>query len=112
MINLRPCAILLLPAMVACDRSVIAPPPQRVVANDNLRPAGRMEHDTLVLRLTVTPASWHILGEHEPAFTVLAFAEEGKPPTIPGPLIRVPVGTSIQVRLRNPLDDTLIVYGF
>jgi len=70
-----------------------------------------MERDTLVLRLTVTPAAWHILGEHEPAFTVLAFVEEGKPPSIPGPLIRVRVGTPIRVHLRNPLDETLIVRG-
>ena len=70
-----------------------------------------MERDTLVLRLTVMPASWHILGEHEPAFTVLAFAEDGKQPTIPGPLIRVRVGTPVHVWLRNPLDDTLIVRG-
>lgn len=39
-----------------------------------------MERDTLVLRLTVTPATWHILEAQDPAFTVLAFAEEGKPP--------------------------------
>ncbi len=27
-----------------------------------------MERDTLILRLTVTPAAWHILGDDEPAF--------------------------------------------
>src|SRR5688500_16202871 len=70
-----------------------------------------MERDTLVVRLTVTTVAWHILGDADPAFTVLAFAEERKPPTIPGPLIRVPRGTPVQVRLSNPLDDTLIVYG-
>jgi len=111
MIVLHQLAMLFLAAMFADSRPHIAPPPQRVVANDNRRPAGRMERDTLVLRLTVTPASWHILGEHEPAFTVLAFAEEGKPPTVPGPLIRVRVGTPVHVWLRNPLDDTLIVRG-
>ena len=31
---------------------------QRVLPNDNRSPAGRMERDTLVLRLTVTPADW------------------------------------------------------
>jgi manganese oxidase len=108
---MRQLAILFLSAMFVGGRLQIAPPLQRVIANDNRRPAGRMEHDTLVLRLTVTPASWYILGEHDPAFTVLAFAEEGKPPTIPGPLIRVRVGTPVHVWLRNPLDDTLIVRG-
>ncbi len=107
----RQLAMLLPAAMLADGRLNVVPPPQPVVANDNRRPAGRMERDTLVLRLTVTPASWHILGENEPAFTVLAFAEDGKPPTIPGPLIRVRVGTPVQVWLRNPLADTLIVRG-
>lgn len=90
---------------------VAAPPPPRAGANDNRRPGGRMERDTLVLRLTVVQAAWHILGDDEPAFSVLAFAEEKEPPTIPGPLIRVRVGTPVRVQLHNPLDDTLTVNG-
>src|SRR5688572_3265756 len=85
---------------------------QRAAANDNRAPAGVMERDTLVLRMTVTPAEWHILSDSDPAFNVLAFAEEGHTPTIPGPLLRVRVGTPVQVRLRNPLHDTLIIRGF
>ena len=81
------------------------------VANDNRAAAGAMVGDTLALRLTVTPVAWHILGDAEPAFTVLAFAEEGKTATIPGPLIRVRVGTPVRVTIRNPLDDTLVVRG-
>jgi len=84
---------------------------ERAVANDNRTPAGAMAGDTLALRLTVTPVAWHILGDSEPAFTLLAFAEEGKAPTIPGPLIRVRVGTPVRVTVRNPLDDTLVVRG-
>ena len=91
-------------------RPVIAPL-ERAVANDNRTPAGTMVGDTLALRLTVTPVAWHILGDSEPAFTLLAFAEEGKAPTIPGPLIRVRVGTPVLVTVRNPLDDTLVVRG-
>jgi len=84
---------------------------ERAVANDNRTPAGTMAGDTLALRLTVAPVAWHILGDSEPGFTLLAFAEEGKAPTIPGPLIRVRVGTSVRVTVRNPLDDTLVVRG-
>jgi FtsP/CotA-like multicopper oxidase with cupredoxin domain len=83
----------------------------RALPNENRTPAGRIQGDTLVLRLTIIPADWHILGDSNPAFQVLAFAEEGRPPTIPGPLIRVRIGTPIRVHLRNPLDDTLIVMG-
>jgi FtsP/CotA-like multicopper oxidase with cupredoxin domain len=84
---------------------------ERALPNDNRTSAGSYVGDTLVLRLTVTPVKWYFLGDDGPSFTVLAFAEEGKPPIIPGPLIRVHVGTPIRVTVRNPLDDTLIVRG-
>ena len=84
---------------------------ERAVANDNATPAGTMVGDTLTLRLTVAPVAWRILGDSEPASTLLAFAEEGKAPTIPGPLIRVRLGTPVRVTVRNPLDDTLVVRG-
>src|SRR5215207_3862486 len=90
----------------------LPPRVERAVANDNRTPAGAMVGDTLALRLTVTPVAWHILGDSAPAFTLLAFAEEGKTPTIPGPLIRVRVGTPVRVTVRNPLDDTLVIRGF
>jgi FtsP/CotA-like multicopper oxidase with cupredoxin domain len=83
----------------------------RALPNDNRVPGGRIERDTLVLRLTVTPADFHIFGDSNPAFRVLAFSEEGRPPTIPGPLIRVRIGTPIQAHLRNPLNETLVVRG-
>jgi FtsP/CotA-like multicopper oxidase with cupredoxin domain len=67
--------------------------------------------DTLVLRLTVDSAAWHLHDERAGSFSVLAFAEDGKPPTIPGPLIRVTTGKTIRVSVRNPLSDSLIVHG-
>jgi manganese oxidase len=83
------------------------------IANDNRVPAGRRVGDTLVLQLTVGPASWQIFGDSAAPFRVLAFAEEGKAPSIPGPLVRVTVGTPIRVGIRNPLaDDTVVVRGF
>jgi FtsP/CotA-like multicopper oxidase with cupredoxin domain len=83
----------------------------KALPNDNRAPAGRRAGDTLVLRLTLSPAAWHILGDSNRAFRVLAFAEEGKAPTIPAPLIRVRVGTPVHVVIRNPLADTLVVRG-
>src|SRR5512138_3820058 len=84
---------------------------QRAIANDNRTPAGAYRGDTLALHLVAGPADWHILGDSEPAFSVLAFGEEGKQPMIPGPLIRVKVGTPIHVTVRNAVGDTLIVRG-
>ncbi|HZE07122.1 MAG TPA: multicopper oxidase domain-containing protein [Gemmatimonadaceae bacterium] len=93
----------------------VVPPavaPSAVAANDNRTPAGTYVGDTLVLRLTVATVAWHFLGENDPALTVAAFAEEGKTPTIPGPLLRVRTGTPIHVMIRNTVNDTLIVRGF
>jgi FtsP/CotA-like multicopper oxidase with cupredoxin domain len=85
--------------------------PPTALANDNRTPAGTLVGDTLVVRLAVGPAAWYIHDEKAGAFLVLAFAEEGKPPTIPAPLIRVAAGTTIQVAVQNPLADSLIVHG-
>ncbi len=82
------------------------------IANDNRTPAGARTGDTLSLRLTVGVAAWQIFGDSAPPFRVLAFSEEGKAPSIPGPLVRVPVGTAVHVVIHNPLDDTLTVRGF
>src|SRR4051812_4766826 len=88
-----------------------AAPAPTAIANDNRVPAGTQVGDTLLLRLSLTTAAWHILADSAPAFTVAAFQEEGKPPSIPAPLIRVRLGTPIHVEIRNPLDDTLVVRG-
>ena len=84
---------------------------QSALPNDNRTPAGTRVGDTLVLRLTVAPVVWRILGDSNPGFKLLAFAEEGKTATVPGPLIRVRVGTTIHAIVRNPLTDTLVVRG-
>jgi FtsP/CotA-like multicopper oxidase with cupredoxin domain len=43
---------------------------------------------------------------------VHAFAEEGKPAQIPGPLLRVRVGTEVRVMIRNELGQNLKIRGF
>lgn len=67
-----------------------------------------MVRDTLVLRLVVQLADWYPEEEDGPFVTVEAFAEEGKAPMIPAPLIRVPTGTPIRVTVRNALPDSTI----
>jgi manganese oxidase len=80
-------------------------------ANDNRRPAGRVERDTLVVRLVARTARWRIHEDTGPAFAVLAFAEEGAAPSVPGPLLRARTGTPMLVSVRNPLAGALVVYG-
>ena len=91
--------------LVAADSVPVALP------NDNRVAGGTRVGDTLVLQITSARVRWHIHTEREPAFAAVAFAEEGKAPTIPGPLLRVRAGTPVHVTVRNPLTDTLIVHG-
>ena len=84
-----------------------------VHANDNRAAAGRLRHDTLTIRLVVAMAEWRPEADSGPAVEVAAFAEEGKPPEIPGPLLRVPAGTVIHATIRSALtDSTLWLHGF
>ena len=75
----------------------------RARLNDNQRTAGRLYDGVLTLRLEVRRTAWHLMGDDQPGGEVLAFAEVGEDPEIPGPLIRVPLGTEVRVTVRNPL---------
>ena len=80
--------------------------------NDNRVPAGSMQGGVLTLRLEARAGEWHPDRDTDRGIVVRAFAEEGKPLQIPGPLIRVPRGTEIHAFVRNALtDSTLIVRG-
>ena len=57
-------------------------------ANDNRHPAGRLRRDTLRVSLIVRMATWFPEADGGPSVTVAAFGEPGKPPRIPGPLLR------------------------
>lgn len=79
-----------------------------VEANDNRTPAGTLSNDTLTLRLAVNMARWYPEAANGPFAEVAAFTEEGKAPQIPGPLIRVPEGTTIVASVRNDLADSTV----
>ncbi|MFN2398630.1 MAG: multicopper oxidase domain-containing protein [Gemmatimonadaceae bacterium] len=78
--------------------------------NDNRTPAGTLRNGVLTLRLVVQMARWYPEDELEgsPAVIAPVFAEEGRAPQIPGPLVRVPVGTTIFATVRNALGDSAI----
>ena len=83
-----------------------------VRANDNRQAAGRMHGDTLTLGLTVSMARWYPEADDGPYIEAPVFAEEGRAPQVPGPLIRVREGTVLTVTVRNALtDSTLWVHG-
>ncbi|HMA20709.1 MAG TPA: multicopper oxidase domain-containing protein, partial [Gemmatimonadaceae bacterium] len=83
-----------------------------VQPNDNRTPAGTLANDTLKVSLVVSMARWYPEAADGPHVDVAAFSEEGKAPSIPGPLIRVVEGTTISATVFNTLSDSTIwVYG-
>jgi FtsP/CotA-like multicopper oxidase with cupredoxin domain len=83
-----------------------------VVANDNRTAAGTLKDGVLTLRLVVSMARWYPEANDGAWAEMPVFAEEGKAPSVPGPLIRVPVGTRVRVSVRNALgDSTLLLFG-
>ena len=104
------------------QESVVPPAPRvplpRPVANapmahvnDNRRPAGSLSRGTLTLSLDIVEAAYQPEGEHDPVVRVLAFAESGKAPEVPGPLLRAPVGTMVRLTLRNRSDSAIMLGG-
>jgi FtsP/CotA-like multicopper oxidase with cupredoxin domain len=98
--------VLLLP--VPHYGQTVVPP---IVPNDNRRPAGRLDAGVLTLRLEAREGMWHPHGYDRAGIRIGAFAEEGGPLQIPGPLVRVTVGTEVRTTLRNSLDRPLAVFG-
>jgi hypothetical protein len=83
----------------------------RIETNDNRQPAGRLEAGVLTLNLEARDGLWYPNGADGAGIRIGAFAEVGGPPRIPGPLIRVPGGTTVRTTLRNSLDWPLAVFG-
>ena len=80
-------------------------------ANDNRTPVGTLANAVLSLHLEVRPAIWYPEEDGKAHLIVSAFAEEGRAPQIPGPMIRVPAGTEIAAKIHNLLDHTIYIHG-
>lgn len=111
---------LLVPALQATSPSPVFTPPTppavsalpAALHNDNRTSAGTLRDGTLTLRLVAQWSSWTLNSKTAKDLPMLAFAEEGKAPQIPGPVLRAPIGTRIKVSIRNLLPDfTLVVRG-
>ena len=83
----------------------------RATVHQNRVPAGRLTARTLRLAIDVVESAWRPEGSDDPEVPILAFAEAGKGPTVPGPLVRVPQGTEITITLRNRTDTALVIGG-
>jgi manganese oxidase len=91
-----------------------SPPKQvheRITIADNRVAAGTRVDGTLTIRLEARTGEWYADRDTDPGVVVKAFAIEGGPLQIPGPLIRVTEGTQIRAFVRNRLADPLAMHG-
>lgn len=87
------------------------PPPEPLVANQNRTPAGKLENGVLTVNLELRNGAWHPEAEDGPQVFVQAFGEAGKAAQIPGPLLRMPTGTTVHATVINKLKKKATVYG-
>jgi FtsP/CotA-like multicopper oxidase with cupredoxin domain len=95
---------LLLPSLATDSLTLVAP-------NDNRRPAGRLRNGVLTLEIEATMGTWQAEGSGGPRLDVEVFAERGRAPQAPGPLIRVPAGSELRITLRNRLNRPVLIRG-
>jgi len=80
-------------------------------ANANTAPAGTLTNGVLTLALDVKRATWYPNGDSLPGIEVAAFADESGVARVPGPLVRVPAGTTVRLSVRNTFErDTVAFY--
>jgi len=82
-----------------------------IAANDNTIAGGRLAGGVLHLDLVARHGMWYPDGPGTTGLPIEAFGEAGKPLQIPGPLVRVPVGTRVVATIHNELGHPLNVRG-
>ncbi len=86
--------------------------PERIVANQNRSPAGRLRGGVLEVELELRIGMFRPHADDGPGVVVQAFGEPGRPLQVPGPLIRVTEGTIVHATIHNTLrDSTLVLRG-
>ena len=98
------------PPRVPLPRPVANAPMATV--NQNRIPAGKLDKKTLTLSLDIVEAAYQPEGATDPVVRILAFAERGKAPQVPAPMIRAEVGTTVHLTLRNLSDSAIMLSGF
>lgn len=81
------------------------------MANDNRIAAGRLLGRRLQLDLEAREVMWSPEGKAGVAVPVYAFAAVKGAASVPGPLIRVPAGTTVEMAVRNTLGKAMHVRG-
>lgn len=86
-----------------------APTASLATPNDNRQQAGTLVGNTLTLQFEARWAGWKPDDDVDSAATVRAFGEVGHDALIPGPLVRVRVGTTVELSLANVMGDSAII---
>ncbi len=86
-------------------------PAEQIVVNDNRIPSGTLAGGVLTIHLDAREGEWHPDADSSAGIVVRAFAGDGGPLQVPGPLIRVPQGTEIHAFVHNSLNRRLVVHG-
>ena len=115
MTSLRGLALAGVVLAVAAARIVPAAPGATPVDairwNDNREAAGELADGRLRLELEIVEGDWYVVGEDQSPGRVFAFARVGDAPSIPGPMIRVDRGTTVDVTITNRVDSAIVVRG-
>ena len=113
--RMRRCALALLFAAPVIVGAVGARSPRSgsgdATTNDQREIAGVLRDGEYTLALELRRTTWHPNAPSELAVDVPAFAEAGRPASIPGPLIRVPAGTRLRITICNDLAQRATVHG-
>jgi FtsP/CotA-like multicopper oxidase with cupredoxin domain len=100
---------------VVCLLSVLAfaraPVADEILANQNRVPAGELENGVLKVQLELRRGAWRPEADDGPQLFVQAFGEAGRAAQIPGPLLRMPEGTTVHAIVTNKLQMKATVYG-
>jgi len=83
----------------------------RVQTVDAVAGAGVLCEGKLQARLEIAEGRWFPEAEDGASAVIQAFAEAGKPPQNPGPLLRVREGVAIELTLHNTLKVPASVFG-
>ncbi|MGB9072750.1 MAG: multicopper oxidase domain-containing protein [Terriglobales bacterium] len=102
------CAVVCLLSALALAQ---APAADEIVANQNRIPAGKLEHGVLNVQLELRSGAWRPEAEDGPQLFVQAFGEAGRAAQIPGPMLRMPEGTTVHATVTNKLKMKATVYG-
>src|SRR5690242_18872798 len=81
-----------------------------VEPNPNIARAGASHSGVLTVALEAKLAAYQIDGPTHAPIDIEAFSEPGKPPLLPGPLVRAPAGTEIRFSIHNSLKVPLTFF--